>query len=446
MNRLVFAGEDLQEFRRALLAGAPLESAGAVIARSGRGNPDMRFVVIQTEVAGDVEYLERSPTSAILSPSFVARVLKIARNEKASLFLVHTHPAEDWPGFSNVDARGERIMAPTLYARAPEGPHGSLVFGRKGFAARLVDSEGGVTATIDRLLEVGLDIHVHGRASSAAIDAMFDRNVRAFGAEGQKVLHALHVGVVGVGGTGSFAVEELARLGVGKLTLIDDETVEETNLNRLLGAGIADVGRSKVEVLGEAARRAQPGIELDLVPDSVILESVGRRLLDCDAVFCCTDSHGSRAVINQIAYQYGVPVFDIGVRIDAAEGDVTSATSRVQMIGPGLPCLVCHPLLSPEAVRRDLLTNQARAQDPYIVGVHEPQPAVVSINGTATSSAVTMFLAAVTGLPSGTRHLIGRPLEGTVRAVAGASRPDCVVCGTGNAYLRADSWPLMWQT
>jgi hypothetical protein len=446
MNRLVFAGDHLQKFQRALLAGTPLESAGAVIARSGRGNSGIRFVVIHGEVAGDGEYLERSPTSATLSPSFVARVLKVARNEKASLFLVHTHPAEDWPNFSKVDARGERTMAPTLYSRAPDGPHGSLVFGAKGFAARLLDPDGGISATVDRLLEVGPAIHVHGRASDAAIDAMFDRNVRAFGAEGQKILHALHVGVVGVGGTGSFAVEELARLGVGKLTLIDDETVEDTNLNRLVGAGMADVGRSKVEVLGEAARRAQPGIELDLVPDSVILESVGRRLLDCDAVFCCTDSHGSRAVINQIAYQYGVPVFDVGVRIDAAEGDVTSAISRVQMIGPGLPCLVCHPLLLPEAVRRDLLTNEARAKDPYIVEFHEPQPAVVSINGTATSSAVTMFLAAVTGLPSGTRHLIGRPLEGTIRAVAGASRRDCVVCGVGNAYLRADSWPLMWQT
>ncbi len=446
MNRLVFAGDDLRQFRGALLAGAPLESAGAFIARSGRGNGGIRFVVIQTEVAGDVDYLERSSTSAILSPSFVARVLKVARNEKASLFLVHTHPSEDWPDFSNVDARGERTMAPTLYARAPDGPHGSLVFGQKGFAARLLDVEGRATATVGRLLEIGADIHLYGQGSSAAIDAMFDRNVRAFGAEGQKVLQALHVGVVGVGGTGSFAVEDLARLGVGKLTLIDDETVEDTNLNRLVGAGAADVGRSKVEVLGKAARRAQHGIELNLLPHSVILESVGRTLLDCDAVFCCTDSHGSRAVINQIAYQYGVPVFDIGVRIDAAEGDVTSAISRVQMIGPGLPCLVCHPLLSPEAVRRDLLTSQARAQDPYIVGVHEPQPAVVSINGAATSSAVTMFLAAVTGLPSGTRHLIGRPLEGTVRAVAGASRPGCVVCGTGNAYLRADSWPLMWQS
>ena len=445
MNRLVFVGDGLRKLQRALLAGAPVESAGAVIARSGRGKAGTRFVVIKAEVAGDADYLERSPTSAVLNPAFVARVLKVARDEKASLFLVHTHPAEEWPGFSSIDARGERTMAPTLYARAPDGPHGSLVFGQKGFSARLVDAEGEVTATVERLLEVGRDIHVHARTSSIAIDAMFDRNVRAFGADGQKVLQALHVGVVGVGGTGSFAVEELARLGVGKLTLIDDETVEDTNLTRLVGAGVGAVDRTKVEVLGEAARRAQPGIELDLVPESVILETVGRRLLDCDAVFCCTDSHGSRAVINQIAYQYGVSVFDIGIRIDAAEGHVTSAITRVQMIGPELPCLVCHPLLSPEAVRRDLLTSQARAEDPYIVGAHEPQPAVVSINGMATSSAVTMFLAAVTGLPSGARHLIGRPLEGTVRAVAGVPRPDCVVCSSTNAYLRADSWPLMWQ-
>lgn len=445
MNRLVFTGDELRDFWRLLLVDKPLESAGAVIARPGHGKSGTRFVVIQAEIAGEDEYLERSPTSATVCPAFVARVLKVARNEGASLFLVHTHPSEEWPSFSKVDARGERTVAPTLYMRAPQGPHGSLIFGKHGFAARLIDREGAVIGTVDRLLEIGADIKVHERGSSNALDSMFDRNVRAFGAEGQRLIRALHVGVVGVGGTGSFAVEELARLGVGKLTLIDDEAVEDTNLNRLVGASVADVGRPKVAVMGEAARRAQPGIDLNLIPKSVILENVGRSLLDCDAIFCCTDSHGSRAVINQISYQYGIPVFDIGVRIDAVDGDVTSAVTRVQMIGPGLPCLVCHPLLSPEAVRRDLLNSQARAQDPYIVGAHEPQPAVVSINGTATSSAVTMFLTAATALPSRTRHLIGRPLEGTVRAVAGASRPDCVVCGADNAYLRADSWSLMWQ-
>jgi len=279
----------------------------------------------------------------------------------------------------------------------------------------------------------------------ASLDTMFDRNVRALGAQGQLLLRSLHVAVVGVGGTGSFVVEELARLGIGRLTLIDDEVVEMTNLNRLVGAGTDDVGRAKVQVLGDIARRARYDIELELVQESILDEATGRRLLDCDAVFCCTDSHGSRAVINQVAYQYLLPTFDVGVRIDAEDGRVSGATSRVQMIGPGLPCLACYPLLSPEAVRRDLMSDGARQQDPYIVGFNEPQPAVISINGSASSSAVTMFLTAVTGLPSHARHLVGRPLEGTVRSAVGQSRPDCIVCSPHNAFARADSWPVMWR-
>lgn len=446
MNRIVFSGIELKSFKRALLKGAPLESAGIILARPGRGASGLRFVVDAAEIADGVDYVKRSPNLAVLSPAFVARYLKIARDKEMSVFLVHTHPAETWPSFSPVDDGGEKAISTTLYDRAPDGPHGSLVFGTEGFAARTFDAKGQVTGTIDRILEVSSVIKVCEQRLQPAVSEMYDRNVRAFGREGQQLLQSLHVGIVGVGGTGSFVVEELARLGVGQLTLIDDECVELSNLNRLIGSGADDVGRPKVDVLSEVALRASANVELVRIPESVIKEQVARRLVDCDAVFCCTDSHGSRAVINQISYQYLVPTFDIGVRIDAERGKVTGATSRVQMLGPGLPCLACYPLLSAEAVRRDLLTRDARDQDPYIVGYHEPQPAVVSINGAASSSAVTMFLTAVTGLPSSARHLVGHPLEGTVRAAIGTPRPDCVVCSQQNAFRRADSWPVMWQS
>lgn len=443
MNRLVFAGTELQELRSSLLEGAPLESAGALIARLGRGIEGSRFVVIDTSVASDEDYLERSEDTAVLNPSFVARSLRRARDEQASLFLVHTHPFQRWPDFSKVDAGGEATIAPSLYGRA-EGPHGSLVFGSDGFAARLIDQRGKTTSEIGCLIEASSNVRVQRRDVRDTFDEMYDRNVRALGRQGQMHLGSLHIGIVGVGGTGSFVVEELTRLGVGRLTLIDDEDLEATNLNRVIGSSPDDVGRAKVEVLGEAARRARPDIELTLIRGSILMEKHARRLIDCDLVFCCTDSHGSRAVINQIAYQYLVPTFDIGIRIDSDGRVVTGATTRVQMLAPGLPCLACHPLLSPEAVRRDLLTPEAREADPYIMGFQEPQPAVVSINGTATSAAVTMFLTAVTGLPGNVRHLVGRPLDGTVRAALGKPTPDCVVCAPTNAFRRADSWPVMW--
>ena len=92
-----------------------------------------------------------------------------------------------------------------------------------------------------------------------------------------------------------------------------------------------------------------------------------------------------------------------------------------------------------------ITTPDLTAQNPGFADlVAAVKPAVVSINGSATSAAVTMFLTAVTGLTSDVRHLVGKPLDGVVRAAVGKPAPGCVVCSTDNAFGRADSWPLMW--
>src|SRR5439155_306371 len=118
---------------------------------------------------------------------------------------------------------------------------------------------------------------------------------------------------------------------------------------------------------------------------------------------------------------------------------------RAQLLAPGLPCLVCHKLLDPEAVRRDLLSEDERANDPYIVGAAEPQPSVISLNTTIASLAVTMFLSAVTGLEVAPRHQIYLAQRGTVRAVESQPEPNCVVCSLREALARGDLWPLPWR-
>jgi hypothetical protein len=445
MNLLAFSGRGFEQLRGELLAGAPDESAALLLARSGRGATGQRFVVEAILLPDPPDYLERGRHRASLSPAFVARALQRARREDLSIFLVHTHPFQDGPEFSAVDDAGERMIAPALHGRVHGREHGSLVIGRTGFAARLFDSTGSPLAAIDRIAEAGPALRFHDAGEDPQLDAdLYDRNIRAFGRPGQAVLARLRVGIVGLGGTGCFAAEELARLGVGSLLLVDNEVIENSNLNRVIGASRNDLGRAKVEVARRAILRANSGCVVTPLQGNVVLESVGRHLIDCDFVMCCTDSHGSRAVINQIAYQYLVPCIDVGVRIDAADERVTAAGYRVQMIAPGLSCLVCHPLLNPEAIRRDLMSEPARSADPYVVGFHEPQPAVVSLNGTATSSAVTMFLAAVTGLPGSARHLIGRPLDGIVRPIVAERRAGCVVCADENAAGKADAWPMPW--
>ena len=125
---------------------------------------------------------------------------------------------------------------------------------------------------------------------------------------------------------------------MGKICLLDPDRLEETNLNRVVGATAMDVGRPKVEVAADLMLRINPKIKITALTGNVLLAREARPLLSCDVLFCCTDSHGSRAVVNQLAYQYLIPTFDLGLRIDVRAGKVASITGRVQMLAPGLPC------------------------------------------------------------------------------------------------------------
>src|SRR6185436_11924982 len=135
-------------------------------------------------------------------------------------------------------------------------------------------------------------------------------------------------------------------------------------------------------------------------------DGVARQLLSAYVIFLCTDSHASRAIVGQLAYQYLIPTIDMGVSLSVRGGVLSYITGRSQLLAPGLPCLTCLELLNSETIRRELLTPEARAADPYIVGAHEPQPAVISLNSMMASLAVTMFLGLVTDAPVAARNQI----------------------------------------
>jgi molybdopterin-synthase adenylyltransferase len=202
----------------------------------------------------------------------------------------------------------------------------------------------------------------------------------------------------------------------------------------------------KVDVLAGAVASINPAVTVTSIAQSVLQVEVARRLRDVDAIFCCTDTHGSRAVLNQLAYQYYLPVFDAGVRIDSRDGIVTRVGGRAQLLAPGLGCLSCSGLLDFAQVRRDLQSDDERAHDPYIVGHREPQPSVVSLNGTVASLAVTMFLATFVGFPGTARYQVYRLESGTVRAVAAPRDPACIVCSSCGVLGRGDLVPLIGRT
>jgi molybdopterin-synthase adenylyltransferase len=115
---------------------------------------------------------------------------------------------------------------------------------------------------------------------------------------------------------------------------------------------------------------------------------------------------------------------------------------RAQALAPGLPCLTCCELLDFEEVRLDMMNPEERRRDPYIQGAQEPAPAVISINGTITSIAMTMFLAMTVGVPSGGRHILYDVRSPSLRVVSFARNPNCYICSSRGVLARGDSQPL----
>lgn len=395
------------------------------------------YVVGELREAPEDAYLQRSSVAATLKPEYLTQLGNDGKAAKAGVVLVHTHPgSQPLDHFSAVDDGGEPPLAAYFGQRLPGQEHFAALVTANGLRARKL----GPGAEVE-CAWVGAALKLPGGGGVTA-NPLFDRQVRAFGEAGQQALGRLRVAIVGLGGTGSIVAQQLSYLGVRDFILIDPDTVDHTNLNRLVGATVADVGAAKVDVASRQIQAIRQGASCNVLRGDVTYPEVANALLAADFIFGCTDSMASRAVINQLAYQHFIPVIDMGVGIGADAGRVTYIAGRVQMLSPGLPCLVCTEKLDGEQVRRELMTEEQRKQDPYITGERVVQPAVISLNSAVVSAAVTMFLAAVTGLPSQARMLTFDVMRGAVKPVVADPRPHCIVCSVQGALGRGSSWNL----
>src|SRR5262249_14063423 len=146
------------------------------------------------------------------NPAFVARVSKTAKLVNWSLIFAHTHPGNQPPRFSQTDDQGETELVAFLTRRGLQSLHGALVLSDGGACARVLGTSTPLrVVSIAERLSVAFDRDSHHSHDTAEI---FDRQVRALGGDGQRLLGGLSVGIVGLGGTGSIAAEQLAHLGV----------------------------------------------------------------------------------------------------------------------------------------------------------------------------------------------------------------------------------------
>lgn len=442
MGSLRVAPRDWQELRADLLSTPHLERAAVGFAGvRGKRNPEL-LLRDWTPLARE-DYLVQLGHHLEVSGSVWARAAKRARESHEAIVIFHSHPRDSKrPAFSVSDDYGEELVVPKLQARAAV-PVAAAVLAPGGERARLH------VPGANRVMEASVE-RVGESAGGAAVASSerFDRQVRALTREGQGAIAALSVGVVGAGGLGSHVVQQLLHLGVGELLVIDPDTVAVSNLSRLVGAGRRDAlwRRPKIKLVRRMARRLGSTTRLRLVQGSITDEEIGRQLLDCDVVIGGTDNQWSRTVLNQIAFQYYVPVLDLGVELQPGG----AMGGRVSWLAPGSACLWCAGILDAAQVRAEQLPPELAAAERdrgYIAGVEEPAPAVVSINGVIASVAVTELLARWTGFAGAKARadlLLYRLGDGSLRRISPNPSPGCPTCGPagliGSGDLAAPPW------
>lgn len=154
----------------------------------------------------------------------------------------------------------------------------------------------------------------------------FSRTELLLGKEGVEKLKRSTVAVFGVGGVGSFAVEALARSGVGKLILIDNDDVCITNINRQLHATTKTVGKPKVEVMAERVKEINPKAIVVPIKEFVSKDNIEKLLSnDIDYVIDAIDTVSSKIELVVKCNEMNIPIISsmgAGNKLDPTKFEV----------------------------------------------------------------------------------------------------------------------------
>lgn len=385
---------DWKELRHVLLTEDGKENAAVLLCGISDSSEERRLLVRKIIPVPWDKYDIREELHLRVSPHFYNEIISTCLESKLSPVIIHSHPFDGAARYSVSDDYGESRLLPVLTTLLPDAIPASLLITNTDVSGRWIDDETFVGLTGLKILGLQSQIINFNETDDVLINPQHDRQVRAFGDDGQKVLQKLKVAIVGVGGIGSVVIEQLARVGVADLILIDDDEIESSNISRLVGATLGDVGKPKADVIANHARSL--GVErVTSITKSAIQQDVLMQLRGRDIIFNCVDNDRTRAVINRFSYQYLIPVIDMGTRLDAREGEITGAAGRASIVGGDLTCLRCSHHLNPERIRAESMPTEERsklAKEGYVMGIDDPAPSVISINTVVAGLGVTSGL------------------------------------------------------
>ncbi|MCG3147666.1 MAG: hypothetical protein PCFJNLEI_01107 [Verrucomicrobiae bacterium] len=310
-------------------------------------------------VPGD---LDRSSPVVEFRASYVNRALRECEARLFGIGVIHSHPqtsltfgASPSPSDDDMDLYFAELFQTFSGGR----PYCSLILNQTGtgalyFTGRAYDADHWMPVNailcpgfpLARTTNALLD---HGQSAPAdanhCAESVTDRLDQLVTAEGRRRLASACVGIIGCSGTGSPAIEALARAQIGEFVIVDCQQFAPSNLERMHGSRYADVladpKPSKVELMARLIWEVNPTASITAIVGNLLDPEVKDELLRCDLLLGCTDTYHGRAALGDLATHYLVPSIDVGVLMKGRNQTVTTQMVELTRYTPHEPCPFC---------------------------------------------------------------------------------------------------------
>ena len=246
--------------------------------------------------------------------------------------------------------------------------------------------------------------------------------MRELGREGQDKLRRASVAIIGLGGLGATAATYLAMAGVGKIRLVDQDTVEIHNIQRQILYSVDDVRKPKVEAAAKRLEALNPQVRLEPIAENVRETNADDVISRCNCVVDGLDNMATRYIVNRACTRDSIPYVFAGAI--GMEGNLSVFRP------PATPCLEC---VMPDLDDRYLPTCETR-------GVLGSTPGSI---GALEATEAIKLLAGITPLLEG-KLLVCDLREMDFRTIDIQTRPDCKVCQVKQPLPRPEREKLTW--
>ncbi len=402
MNKLRISGGHYERLRSHLYPGDNKEAVAVMLCGRSAHKDTHTLLVHELLLIPYETCFVREPDNVQWPTDVINPLIEKAAANGWAIVKIHCHPG-GYEAFSSRDDQSDYYLFESINAWLDDSlPHASCIMLPDGRIFGRFFTENMDIQPIHHISVAGSNIQNWYYTNEPTLNEELQiRNIQAFGKGTVAKLNTMKIGVVGCSGTGSPTIEQLKRLGIGELVIVDPDFVDFLNLNRILNTTYKDAEDKvmKVEVMKRSINEAGFGTLIKPFATHISTREVIKELADCDVLFSCVDGAEGRHVLNLISSYYVIPLFDMGVKLIAdGQGGIDGiygSVHYVQPLGSSLLSRQQYDLAQLQAESQKRIDKDEYERNRYLARVNENSPAVISVNMQASATAINEFLARI---------------------------------------------------